>query len=98
MLYRSSLMEFKFIRNIQFTRLVKAEGRLREFNFRKFKGDNSEILFSVDVVDDRGNRIIFRMRKEEDRWKILPGQIPAWILNNENNLNSLIEEELKQAS
>ena len=93
-----TLMEFQFTKNIQFTRLVKAEGRLREFNFRKFKGDNSEMLFSVDVVDDRGNRIIFRMRKEGDRWKILPGQLPAWILNNENNLNALIEEELRPAS
>jgi hypothetical protein len=91
-------MEFQFLKNIQFTRLVKAEGRLREFNFRKFKGENSEILFSVDVVDDRGNRIIFRMRRESDKWRILPAQLPAWILNNENNLNSLIEEELRPAS
>ena len=93
-----TLMEFQFIRNIQFTRLVKAEGRLREFNFRKFNGENSEMLFSVDVVDDRGNRIIFRMRREDDRWRILPAQLPAWIINNENNLNSLIEEELRPAS
>jgi hypothetical protein len=47
-------MDFQLIKNIQFTRLVKAEGRLREFNFRKFQGENSEMLFSVDVVDDRG--------------------------------------------
>ena len=94
----SDLMEFRFIKNIQFTRLVKAEGRLREFNFRKFTGENSEIFFSVDVVDDRGNRILFRMRREDDRWKILPDQLPAWIYNNENNFNSLIEEELRQAS
>ena len=94
----SLLMDFQFIKNIQFTRLVKAEGRLREFNFRKFQGENSEMLFSVDVVDDRGNRIIFRMKKENERWKILPDRLPAWILSNENNLNSLIEEELRQAS
>jgi hypothetical protein len=91
-------MEFQFIKNIQFTRLVKAEGRLREFNFRKFRGENSEFLFSVDVVDDRGNRIIFRMKREEERWKILPGEVPTWIINNENNLNSVIEDELRQAS
>ncbi|HYC39989.1 MAG TPA: hypothetical protein VEB63_05815 [Chitinophagaceae bacterium] len=91
-------MEFNFVKNIQFTRLVKAEGRLREFNFRKFRGENSETLFSVDVVDDRGNRIIFRMRHEADGWKILPAQLPSWIINSESNLNSLIEEELRQAS
>jgi hypothetical protein len=91
-------MQLQFIRNIQFTRLVKAEGRLREFNFRKFRGEGNEWMFSIDVADDRGNRIIFRMRKEDNGWKLVPGKWPAWIVSNENIFNELIEEELKQAS
>jgi hypothetical protein len=91
-------MQLNFIRNIQFTRLVKAEGRLREFNFRKFNGAEGELLFSIDVVDDRGNRIVFRMHKDGNGWKILPGQYPSWIIANENSFNDIIEEELRQAS
>jgi hypothetical protein len=89
--------QLHFIRNIQFTKLVRAEGRLREFNFRKFNAETGEWLFSIDVVDDRGNRIMFRMKKE-DTWKIMPGQWPSWVLNNESNFHELIEEELRQAS
>jgi len=87
-------MQIKFTRNIQFTRLLKAEGRLREFNFRKQNG-LQEGLFTVDVVDDRGNRILFRMQKDETGWKIVQQSLPEWIWKNESNLNDLIEEELK---
>jgi hypothetical protein len=87
-------MQVQFTKNIQFTRLVKAEGRLREFNFRKYRGEEGELLFSVDVVDDRGNRIIFRMQKEDSGWKIIPGQLPQWVVANERNFHELIEEEL----
>jgi hypothetical protein len=91
-------MQIQFTKNIQFTRLVKADGRLREFNFRKYRGDEGELLFSVDVVDDRGNRIIFKMKKDEGGWKIIPSQLPPWVTSNEKNFHDLIEEELEQAS
>jgi len=87
-------MQVQFIKNIQFTRLVRADGRLREFNFRKYRGEEGELLFSVDVVDDRGNRIIFKMKKEDTSWKIIPSPLPAWVTNNEKVFNELIEEEL----
>jgi len=87
-------MQIQFIRNIQFTKLVKAEGRLREFNFRKSNG-LQEGLFTVDVSDDRGNRIVFRMQKEEGIWKIVKQQLPAWVQENESNLHTLIEEEME---
>ena len=87
-------MQIKFIRNIQFTRLLKAAGRLREFNFRKQNG-LQEGRFTVDVVDDRGNRILFYMQNEENGWKIVSQQLPDWIWKNEENLSMLIEEELK---
>jgi len=86
-------MNIQFKRNIQFTKIVKTEGRLREFNFRKLGGVN-EGFFTVDVVDDRGNRIMFRMQKEDSQWRIVPQPLPSWISNAEQNFHDLIEESL----
>ena len=86
-------MHLEFVRMIQFTRLVKADGRLREFNFRKVKSPDEE-LFDVNVCNERGDRIIFSMHKKEDAWRIIPGQLPQWILQNENSLDESIKNEL----
>jgi hypothetical protein len=86
-------MNIQFKKNIQFTKIVKAEGRLREFNFRKLGGIN-EGFFTVDVVDDRGNRIMFRMQKESNQWKIVQQPLPSWILSSEAQFHELIEESL----
>jgi hypothetical protein len=87
-------MRIQFVKNIQFTKLLKVEGRLREFNFRKLGGVN-EGIFTVDVVDDRGNRILFRMQKEDGAWKIIPQSLPTWIMNTEGQLHDQIEEEIR---
>lgn len=88
-------MKIEFIKNIQFTKLVKADGQLREFNFRKISG-SKEGLFSVDVSDDRGNRKMFKMAKSDNQWKIAGEEaLPDWIMKNETIFNDLIEEELK---
>lgn len=87
-------MSISFVRLVQFTRLVKAEGRLREFNFRKLKNAGEE-QFTVNVINDRGDRIVFSMQKEQDNWKIIPSQLPPWIMQNENMLNEAIETELR---
>lgn len=87
-------MQIRFIKNIQFTKLLKAEGRMREFNFRKPNG-REEALCTVDVSDDRGQRIIFSMQKEEVGWQILPQQLPKWVMDQEVRLSELIEEELQ---
>ena len=88
-------MQIQFKRNIQFTKLVKANGRLREFNFRKIQGIKED-LFHVDVSDERSNRIIFKMQKTENsNWKIVPQDLPKWITDAEGSLHDVIEEELK---
>jgi hypothetical protein len=92
--FKNSNSTFK---NVQFSRLVKTEGRLREFNFRK-SNPAGNILFFVDVTDDRSNRIIFQMQKDNDSWKIQPQLLPDWIVKNENKLHELIEDELKYTS
>ena len=94
---QSASMKLKFERNIQFTRTIKADHRLREFNFRKL-GGIQEGIFTIDVVDDRGNRIMFRMHKDDNAWKIVNQQpLPEWIAKNERVFHDLIEEELQQA-
>jgi len=86
-------MKMKFVKNIQFTRTIKADNRLREFNFRKL-GGLQEGIFTVDVVDDRGNRIMFRMQKDDNTWRIVNQPLPEWIISSERVFNDLIEEEL----
>ena len=88
-------MKLEFFKNVQFTKLIKAEGRLREFNFRNHLSDKQKDVCSVNVTDDRGNRIIFEMQKQDSGWKIAQTQLPVWILENENNFQKLIEEELQ---
>ena len=87
-------MRIEVKKNIHFTKLVKVNGRLKEFNFRKLGGPN-EGLFTVDVSDDRGNRVLFRMQKEQYIWKILPQQLPNCLMEKENTFHDLIEEELR---
>ena len=83
-----------FIKAITFTRIIKAGGRLREFNFRKFTRENQE-LFSVDTVDNRGDRIVFRMQRSgNNHWSITQLEPPTWVRENESLLDEAIETEL----
>lgn len=86
-----------FIKNIQFTRLLKANGRLREFNFRKSNGLQDGI-FTIDVSDDRGNRIVFHMQRRESEWKITESQVPDWVTEGEQQFGAIINEELLNES
>lgn len=89
-------MQIHFTKVVHFTRLIKAGGRLREFNFRKLRQLEQDI-FSVDTVDDRGNRILFHMHKGGNpHWAISPQPLPAWVIENEIKLREKIEEELQQ--
>jgi hypothetical protein len=87
-------MPIRFVRMVQFTRLVKAEGRLREFNFRKVKNPDEE-FFHVNVCNERGDRIFFSMQKKESDWRIIPDELPEWISQNEIHFNEAIEDELR---
>ena len=93
-------MELKYVRNIQFTRLIKVDGQLKEFNFRKSNG-KQEGLFTVDVIDAKGKRIIFNMEMTDTVWKITTDQkisteqLPDWVLANEPAYHEIIEEEFK---
>jgi hypothetical protein len=50
----------------------------------------------VDVPDDRGNRIVFKMNKEDgNHWRLDQNNLPMWVVDSEKKLDELIEEELK---
>lgn len=87
-------MELKYVKNIQFTRLIKCDGQLKEFNFRKPNG-KQEGLFTVDVIDAKGNRIIFNMEKTDGSWKITTADLPTWVMESETAFHEIIEEEFK---
>ena len=88
------LMELKYVKNIQFTRLIKCDGQLKEFNFRKPNG-KLEGPFTVDVIDSKGNRIIFNMEMMDNAWKITTDPVPTWIQESEPAFHEIIEEEFK---
>ena len=78
---------------IQFSLLVKAGNRVREFNFRKLKNPDEEQL-TVNVCDERGDRILFDMHKRDGNWRITPDGLPAWITQSEDQLRNAVEQEL----
>lgn len=88
-------MQVTFTKNIQFSKLIKANGKLKEFNFRKINDQKKE-QFTVDVVDERDSRVFFNVKKIDNNWKIIEIPLPNWILENESIFNEIIEEELKQ--
>ena len=90
-------MKITFNKNVQFTKLIKVSGRLKEFNFRK-ANTSAAGSFTVDVLDDQntqGNRIIFHMDKTDAKWQIAPQELPDWIREKETEFDAIIEEELK---
>ena len=88
-------LNLNFTRNIHFTKLVKAANRLREFNFRMLPGTSNNLLH-VDVPDDRGNRIMFKMqRQDNNQWRIVEADLPPWVSGNEGLLNEAISEEVR---
>lgn len=81
------------IKNIQFTRLYKVNGFLKEFNFRKSNA-SLEGTVSVDTIDERGNRIMFFMEQKEGSWRILQQELPTWIMDQEPNLDEALKGEV----
>jgi hypothetical protein len=80
------------IKNIQFTRLIKVQSRLKEFNFRKRSGIAGGI-YEIDVTDDHGNRHYISMQLTDTVWTIREKEIPAWILEVLPKLQTAIEEQ-----
>lgn len=76
--------------SIHFSKIIKAGEKNREFNFTKTNRTGD--VYSVNVPDERGNRVFFSMQLENGSWKILPDLVPVWVLEIESELNKAIEE------
>lgn len=78
-----------------FSKIIKAGARQREFNFRQL-ASGSPMRYHVDVNDDKGNRLVFKLEKgPEGVWKTAePTGLPEWIYNSETVLGDTIDEHL----
>lgn len=75
-----------------FSKVIKAGERQREFNFRQ-STRNDDTKYSIDVPDDKGNRLTFSMSKNADgQWKTDAQTLPLWIQDAEPALDYAIEE------
>jgi hypothetical protein len=75
-----------------FSKVIKAGERQREFNFRQVN-KGPEPQYNVDVPDEKGNRVMFSMYKNETGAWITPlQQLPDWVQDAENALSAAIEE------
>ena len=79
------------LKNIQFTEHIKTQGRLKEFNFWK-KTIDKEVIYDVDVTDERGDRHYFSMKLEQKSWMIREAEVPTWIREVLSQLQRAIEE------
>ena len=78
-----------------FSKVIKAGERQREFNFRQ-TSNNDASRYSIDVPDDKGNRVMFSMYKNsEGQWKTAAQLLPLWIHDAESILAEAIEENRK---
>jgi hypothetical protein len=73
-------------RNIQFTKLIKIDGRQREFNFRK----RTSHEYDVDTSDERGNRIMFKLVKMEDNWTMQSDNTTGWLIQYGKEIAAVI--------
>lgn len=73
-------------KNIAFTLLIKINGRLHEFNFRK----RGEVFYDTHTNDERGNCWFFKMIKQDDTWKISGDELPRWLVENESLIHAAI--------
>jgi hypothetical protein len=77
--------------NIAFTLIIKINGRLKEFNFRK----RSDKLYDANTNDEYSIRYYFQLLKEEkDGWQISGHSLPAWIQNSQHIISEALESQV----
>jgi hypothetical protein len=76
-------------KNIAFTKLIKINGRLREFNFRKRPAG----YYDVNTNDERGNRFFFKLEQQEGEWTISDQELPAWLIHNKPSIVEAVQGE-----
>ncbi len=82
-------MPLLFTPNVAFTSLIKIDGRVHEFNFRK----KNEAVFEADYTDARGNRVFFELNRQAENWTITNQNLPSWVTRNEDLVVDAIEKQ-----
>jgi hypothetical protein len=78
-------------KNIAFSRVFKANGLPREFNFRR-KITPEKIVYDIDVSDERGNRHYFSMHYTSGSWAVPEQFFPAWIIAAFPQIRTILDE------
>lgn len=77
--------------NIAFTIVIKINGRLKEFNFRK-RSDN---LYDANTNDEYSIRYYFQMQKDDKTgWQISGHSLPAWIPNSQHIISEALDNQI----
>ena len=77
--------------NIAFSKILKINDRLWEFNFRRLPGEYSS--YYADVTNEHGTRIPFSIYKSADgTWRATSNKLPLWIASAESLIGETIEE------
>jgi len=82
-------MPLLFTPNIAFTSLIKIDGRVHEFNFRK----KNEGVFEADSTDAGGNRVFFELSRQSENWTITSQNLPPWVIRNQDLVVEAIDRQ-----
>jgi hypothetical protein len=81
--------------NAIFYKKIKTGEIEREFLFQQTIYSDNILWYHIDVKDDDGTQINFRMYKDEKgQWKISAQVLPLWIHENELQFNDVVQENL----
>jgi hypothetical protein len=82
--------------SIYFSKIIKAGDRQREFNFTQVT-NNPDSGYSVDVPDDRGERIYFHLfRGDNGQWTTPAEGLPQWIYGATPAFSAAIEAHMSE--
>jgi hypothetical protein len=79
-----------FQKQVQFSKHIKAGGRIKEFNFLKLNNTQTP-TYSVDVSDERGKRFVFLLINDGSDWKISGEGLPEWLVSASPSLQQEID-------
>jgi hypothetical protein len=81
--------------NIAFSKIIKINNRLWEFNFRKLT--RKDPSYHVDVTNEYGTRILLSLYKSsEGIWLATSNEIPQWIRGAVAIIGETIEKSEKE--
>lgn len=91
-------LKFAATMSTYFSQVIKAGGRLREFNFRLLS-PLDYTRYRVDVADETGERLLFELHQTEGKaWQLAGRLLPGWAQQVEEALGEAVETHQKTES